>query len=321
MKAIRLYGQSGPDHIVFEDAPQPQPGVGEVLIRVHATSVMWQEPTWSETWKTPAGIERQHPIPGHDVSGEVVEVGPGVTGIAAGEAIYALTESWRDGAAAEYTIARAADVAPKPRTLGHIQAAGVPLVGLTAWQALFEHAGLTSGQSLLIHGAAGGVGSMAVQMAKWAGATVIATASARNHEFLRTLGADEIIDYTTTRFEDVVHDVDIVFDTIGGETVDRSWRVLRKDGLLLSVFSPPSQEQADAFGVRELFFIVRPNREQLIQIGDLIDAGQLRPIIERVFPLSETSQAFEQALQGHTRGKIILSVEDKEPTEQAQAAK
>ena len=152
MKAIRLYGKPGPDQMVFEDAPQPQPGVGDVLIRVHATSVMWQEPTWSETWKTPAGIERQHPIPGHDVSGEIVEVGPGVTGVAVGEAVYALTESWRDGAAAEYTVARETDVAPKPRTLGHIQAAGVPLVGLTAWQALFEHAGLTSGQSLLIHG-------------------------------------------------------------------------------------------------------------------------------------------------------------------------
>ncbi|GHO71485.1 NADPH:quinone reductase [Ktedonobacter sp. SOSP1-52] len=312
MKAIRLYGQSGPDQCVFEDAPQPQPGVGEVLIRVHATSVMWQEPTWSETWKTPAGIERQHPIPGHDVSGEVVEVGPDVTGVAVGEAIYALTEFWRDGAAAEYTIARATDVAPKPRTLEHIQAAGVPLVGLTAWQALFEHAGLTSGQSLLIHGAAGGVGSMAVQMAKWAGATVIATASAHNHAFLRTLGADEIIDYTTTRFEEVVRDVDLVLDTIGGETEARSWRVLRKGGLLLSVFSPPSQEQAAAFGVRELFFVVKPNREQLIDIGDLIDTGQLRPIIKRVFPLSEASQAFEQALQGHTRGKIILRIEDEE---------
>lgn len=312
MKAIRLYGQRGPDQIVFEDAPQPQPGVGEVLIRVHATSVMWQEPTWPETWKTPAGIERQHPIPGHDVSGEIVEVGPGVTSVAVGEAVYALTEFWRDGAAAEYTVARATDVAPKPRTLGHIQAAGVPLVGLTAWQALFEHAGLTSGQSLLIHGAAGGVGSMAVQMAKWAGATVIATASARNHEFLRTLGADEIVDYTTTRFEEVVRNVDMVLDTIGGETVARSWHIVKKGGLLLSVFSPPSQEQAAAFGVRAFFFIVKPNREQLIHIGNLIDTGQLRPITERVFPLSEASQAFEQALQGHTRGKIILRVEDEE---------
>ena len=308
MKAIRLYGQSGPDSRRYEDAPQPQPGVGEVLIRVHATSVMWQEPTWPETWKTPTGIERRHPIPGHDVSGEVVEVGPDVTGMAVGEAIYALTEPRRDGAAAEYTVARATEVAPKPRTLGHIQAAGVPLVGLTAWQALFEHAGLTSGQSLLIHGAAGGVGSMAVQLAKGAGARVIATASARNHAFLRTLGADELIDYTTTRFEEVVRAVDLVLDTRGGETVARSWRVVKKGGLLLSVFSPPSQEQAAAFGVRAFFFIVQPNREQLIHLGNLIDAGQLRPIIERVCPLREASQAFEQALQGHTRGKIILRV-------------
>jgi NADPH:quinone reductase-like Zn-dependent oxidoreductase len=153
---------------------------------------------------------------------------------------------------------------------------------------------------------------MAVQMAKWAGATVIATASARHHAFLRTLGADEIVDYTTTRFEEVVRNVDMVLDTIGGETVARSWHIVKKGGLLLSVFSPPSQEQAAAFGVRAFFFVVKPNREQLIHIGNLIDTGQLRPITERVFPLSEASQAFEQALQGHTRGKIILRVEDEE---------
>jgi NADPH:quinone reductase-like Zn-dependent oxidoreductase len=165
MKAIRIHTRSGPEGLVYEDAPQPHAGEGEVLVRVYATSVMWQEPTWSETWKTPTGVDRHLPIPCHDLSGVVAEVGAGVTNVAVGEAVYALTEFWRDGAAAEYTLARATDLAPKPRSLDYVQAAGVPLVGLTAWQALFDHAGLSAGQSILIHGAAGGVGSMAVQKA------------------------------------------------------------------------------------------------------------------------------------------------------------
>ena len=212
--------------------------------------------------------------------------------------------------AAEYTIALHAELAPKPRSLDYVQAAGVPLVGLTAWQALFDHAGLSAGQSVLIHGAAGGVGSMAVQLARWAGAHVIGTASARNHDFLRELGANEVIDYTSTRFENVLRDVDIVLDTIGGDTMERSWGVLKKGGLLVSVFSPPAQEQAEAHGVRAVFFVVRPNRAELIQIAKLIDAGQLRPVIESVLPLSEARQAFERGLSGHTRGKIILLVAD-----------
>ncbi len=308
MKAIRIHTRNGPEALVYEDAPQPHPGGGEVLVRVYATSVMWQEPTWAETWKTPTGVNRHLPIPGHDLSGLVAEVGTGVSDVAIGEAVYALTEFWRDGAAAEYAIARATDLAPKPRTLDYVQAAGVPLVGLTAWQALFDHARLSAGQTVLIHGAAGGVGSMAVQLAHWVGANVIGTASARNRDFLRELGADEVIDYTSTRFEDMLHDVDIVLDTIGGDTMERSWSVLKKGGLLVSVFSPPPKEQAKAHGVRALFFVVQPNRAELIQIGDLIDAGQVQPVIETVFPLSEARQAFERALSGHTRGKIILRV-------------
>ncbi len=308
MKAIRIHSRSGPEGLVYEDAPQPHPGEGEVLVRVYATSVMWQEPTWSETWKTPTGVDRHLPIPCHDLSGVIAEVGTGLTGVTVGEAVYALTEFWRDGAAAEYTLARATDLAPKPRSLDYVQAAGIPLVVLTAWQALFDHAGLSAGQSILIHGAAGGVGSMAVQLARWAGAHVIGTASARNRDFLRELGANEIIDYTSTRFEDVLHDIDIVLDTIGGDTMERSWSVLKKGGLLVSIFSPPSQEQAKAHGVRAIFFIVQPDRTQLIQIGNLIDTGRIRPAIETVYPLSEARQAFERALSGHTRGKIILQV-------------
>jgi NADPH:quinone reductase-like Zn-dependent oxidoreductase len=182
---------------------------------------------------------------------------------------------------------------------------------LPAWQCLFEHARLVSGQSVLIHGGAGGVGVFAVQLAQQAGAHVIATASTRNRDFLRELGADEFIDYTTTRFEDVAHEVDLVFDLVGGDTLQRSWQVIKQGGTLVSVVSPrPSFEEATAHDVHAVWFIVEPNREQLIQIGAFIDAGKLRPIIDAVFPLSQARQAYEQGTKGHTRGKVVLRVAD-----------
>ena len=217
----------------------------------------------------------------------------------------------RDGAEADYTIALPGELAPKPRPLDYVQAAAVPLSALTAWQGLFEHASLVAGQTILIHGGAGGVGVFAVQLARWAGAHVIATASARNRDFLRELGADEFIDYTTTRFEDVVHDVDLVFDLVGGDTLQRSWQVIKLGGTLVSVVSPrPSFEEAKARDVHAAWFVVEPNREQLIQIGELIDAGKLRSIIDAVFPLSQARQAYEQGTKGHMRGKIVLRVAD-----------
>ena len=283
---------------------------GEVLVRVYATGVIASELTWSVTYQTKAGSTRSLPIPGHDLSGVVEEVGPGVTTIARGSAVYALTAFDRDGAEAEYTIALPSELAPKPRSLDYVQAAAVPLTALTAWQAFFDHASLVAGQTVLIHGAAGGVGVFAVQLAHWAGAHVIGTASARNRDFLRELGANEIIDYPTTRFEDVVQDVDIVLDTVGSETLERSWKVVKKGGVLVSVVSPPSAEQAKAHGVRPVWFIVEPNRDQLIQIGALIDTGRVRPIIDTVLPLSQARQAYEQGARGHTRGKIFLRVVD-----------
>jgi len=311
MKAVRIHGRGGPDHLVYEDAPQPHPGPGEVLVRVYATGVIANELKWDETYETKAGGPRSLPIPGRDLSGVVEEVGPGVTTLVKGSEVYAMMDYGRDGAEAEYTIALPSELAPKPRTLDHVQAAAVPLTALTAWQALFEHASLVAGQTVLIHGAAGGVGVFAVQLACWAGAHVIGTASARNSDFLRELGANEVIDYTTTRFEQVVHDVDLVFDTVGGDTLERSWQVVKPGGVLVSVVSPrPSFEEAKAHGVRPVWFIVEPNREQLIQIGALIDAGRIRPIIETVLPLSQARQAYEQGAKGHTRGKIVLRVVD-----------
>ncbi len=311
MKAIRIHDRGGPDHLVYEDVPQPHPGPGEVLVRVYATGVIVNELKWDATYQTTAGSPRALPIPGRDLSGVVEEVGTGVTTLVKGAEVYAMLGYGRDGAEADYTIALPSELAPKPRALDSVQAAAVPLSALTAWQALFEHASLVAGQTVLLHGAAGGVGVFAVQLAHWAGAHVIATASARNRDFLHELGASVVIDYTSTRFEDVVHDVDLVFDTVGGDTLQRSWQVIKPGGVLVTLVGPPpSFEHAKALGLHPFWFVVEPSREELIQIGTLIDAGHLRPIIDTVFPLAQARQAFEQGMKGHTRGKIVLRVTD-----------
>jgi NADPH:quinone reductase-like Zn-dependent oxidoreductase len=280
-------------------------------VRIHATGVIATELEWDETYQTATGSPRTLPIPGRDLSGVVEEIGQGATTFAPGAEVYAMLGYGRDGAEAEFTIALPSELAPKPRTLDHVQAAAVPLTALTAWQALFVHASLAAGQTILIHGAAGGVGIFAVQLARWAGAHVIATASARNRDFLRELGANEIIDYTTTRFEEAVHGVDFVFDTVGGDTLQRSWQVVKPAGVLLSIVSPrPSFAEAKVNDVRPVWFIVQPNREQLVKIGALIDEGKVRPIIDTVLPLAQARQAYEQGAKGHTRGKIVLRVGD-----------
>ena len=250
MKAIRIHDRGGPDHLAYEDVPQPHPGPGEVLVRVYTTGVIVNELRWNETYETKAGRKRVLPIPGRDLSGVVVEVGPGVTALTEGAEVYAMLDYGRDGAEADYTIALPGELAPKPRTLDYVQAAAVPLSALTAWQGLFEHASLVAGQTVLIHGGAGGVGVFAVQLARWADAHVIATASARNRDFLHELGADEFIDYTTTRFEDVVHDVDLVFDLVGGDTLQRSWQVIKLGGTLVSVVSPRGTIDVNPIGER-----------------------------------------------------------------------
>jgi NADPH:quinone reductase-like Zn-dependent oxidoreductase len=311
MKAIRIHGRGGPDHLVYEDAPQPHPGPGEVLVRVYAAGIIANELKWDETYQTTAGSPRALPIPGRDLSGVVEEVGPGVTTLVTGSEVFAMLGYGRDGAEADYTIALLGELVPKPSTLDHVQAAAVPLSALTAWQALFDHAHLAAGQTVLIHGGAGGVGVFAVQLVHWAGAQVIATASARNRDFLRELGANEIIDYTTTRFEEEVHGVDLVFDLVGGDTLQRSWQVIKPGEVLVSMVSPPPPAAvAKGHDVRFAWFVVEPNRDELIRIGALIDAGQLRPIIDMVFPLAQARQAYEQAAKGHTRGKIVLRVMD-----------
>ncbi len=265
-------------------------------------------------WKIREGYLKgrvDHSLPlvlGWDLSGVVEATGPGVTRLKAGDEVYSRPDITRDGAYAEYIVVRETEVALKTKSIDHIQAAAIPLAALTAWQSLFDAAGLSAGQTVLIHAAAGGVGSFAVQLTNWKGAHVIGTASKRNQDFVRNLGADETIDYQTTRFEDLVHDVDVVFDTIGGDTQKRSWKVLKQGGILVSIVGPPSAETAAAHGVRQVPVFVQPNATQLAEIANLVDSGKLRSVVETVLPLSEARRAHELSQAGHTRGKIVLRV-------------
>jgi NADPH:quinone reductase-like Zn-dependent oxidoreductase len=308
MKAVRTHIRAGPEALVYEDAPMPKITKGETLIKVHAAAITPTEFTWNSTFMTFDGKNRLPIVPSFEVSGTVQEVASDVSDLSVGDAVYGLLNFWRDGAAAEYVAARAADMAPKPRSLDYTDAAAVPLSGLTAWQALFDHANLSASDRILIHGAGGGVGTWAVQFAHWRGAHVIGTASQSKHVFLRELGADEVFDYTAVRFEDKVRDVDIVLDTVGGDTLERSWGILCKGGVLVTVAGDAPVEKATKYGVRGVSFLVQSNRRQLNQISQLIDAGTVRPMVEAVFPLARAREAYERGLLGHNRGKLVLQV-------------
>jgi len=308
MKAIRMHTRGGPEAIVYEDAPLPHLAPGEALVRVHAAAITPTEFTWNSTWTSSDGKDRRPIVPSFEVSGIVEGVAADVSDVKAADEVYGLLNFWRDGAAAEYVAARAADMAPKPKSIDHVHAAAVPLSGLTAWQALFDHADLSARDRVLIHGAAGGVGTFAVQFAHWRGAHVIGTASQSKAAFLRELGADEVLDYNSFRFEDKFRDVDVVVDTVGGDTLERSWGILRRGGVLVTVVGDAPQEKSDKYGVRGVSFLVQPNRIQLGKISDLLDAGTIRPIVDAVFPLAQSRQAYERGLLGHNRGKLVLQV-------------
>ena len=308
MRAIRIHHYGGPEVLQDEEAPRPEPQAGEVLVRVHAAGVNPVD------WKVREGHMKDfwpHKFPlvlGWDASGTVEEVGPGVSRFKIGDEVYSVTDPTRDGAYADYIVIREGELALKPNSLHHIRAAAVPLAALTAWQSLFDTAQLQPGQRVLIHAGSGGVGHLAVQLAKWKGAYVFATASTKNQDSLRELGVDQAIDYTKQRFEDAARNIDIVLDTIGGETQDRSWSVLRKDGFLVSIVQPPSEEKAEELGVRAVFVAGHPSGTQLAKIAKIIDSGKLAPIIDRILPLSEAGRAHELSQSGHTHGKIVLRI-------------
>ena len=308
MKAVRIHGRGGPEQIFFEDAPLPEVRRGDVLVQVRATGITPAELTWDETYQNADGTPRIPSILGHEVSGMVERMAGDATDFQIGDEVYGLPDFPRDGAAAEFVAVRAVNLALKPRSIPYTEAAALPLSALTAWQGLFEHGHLAAGQSVLIHGGAGGVGSLAVQLARWRGARVLATVSARDTAFVHSLGADVVIDYHATLFEDTLRDIDVVLDTIGGETRRRSWRVLRKGGVLVTLVSPIPSGEAEQNGARGIFFIVSGNRGQLDQISALVDGGKLKPVIAEVLPLARAREAFGHGAANHAPGKIVLQV-------------
>ncbi|HEY0793084.1 MAG TPA: NADP-dependent oxidoreductase [Chthoniobacterales bacterium] len=305
MNGLRCYRSGGSAGVVLEEAPLPAAGSGEVLIRVHATAVTPGELDWYPTWHTRGGAPRSHPIPSHEFSGVIEAVGSEVVGLRKGEPVYGLNDWFSDGAAAEYCVASPAGIAPKPAAIDHLHAAAVPISALTAWQALFVRGRLEAGQKVLIHGGAGGVGSMAVQLAAWRGAFVATTVSEANAEFVRSLGAHKPIDYRKTRFEGAAAVADLILDLVGGETLARSFRAIKPGGRVVTVAT--DAESSEDPQVKGAFFIVEPNREQLAELARLIDAGTIRPILGDVLPLEEGARAYFPSKKP-SRGKAVLQV-------------
>ena len=307
MKAVRFHEYGGREVLVVEKVPVPTPGKGEMLVKVEAAGVNPVD------WKLRVGGGKQLGItlpfvPGFDVAGAVVEVGEGVTRFKVRDDVYAYLSLSRGGAYAEYAIVREDEAAAKPATLNYVHAAAVPLTALTAWQALFDTAGLEKGQTVLIHGASGGVGTFAVQLAKARGARVVGTASERNQLYLKELGADVSIDYEKQRFYEHVKDADVVLDTVGGETLAASFRAVKPGGFIVSIVDDPARHAPAGSKVRTASILVKPDGEELAKIGALIDEGKVKVVVSEVLPLLGAQSAHEKIETGHTRGKIVLRV-------------
>jgi len=308
MKAIQIHEFGGPEVLKCEEAPKPSPASDEVVIKVYASGVNPVD------CKIRAGFaQKKFPvhfplIPGWDVSGEIEEVGSDILNFKKGDEVYSRPDPTRNGTYAEYVVVKADQVNSKPKSINHDKAAAVPLAGLTAWQGLFDFGNLEAGQRVLIHAASGGVGSFAVQLARWKGAYIIGTASEENIDFLYGLGANEVINYKTEKFENKVKGVDLVFDLVGGETQKRSLKVIRKGGRLITTVQPQNQEAAKLKGIHIGSFITQSLPGELQQIADLIDSGKMKPVVSQTFSLEEAPVAHQKIEGGHTRGKIVLKV-------------
>ncbi len=309
MQAIRYHKYGGPEQLVLERVPRPRLQPGSVLVRVKSAGVN----PWD--WKLRTGAYKQFmPVqfpytPGIELAGVIEEIEPEVTGLQKGQAVYGAASSTH----AEYAVVPANSLAPKPASLSFDRAASAPVGVLTAWRALFDTANLQAGQRILVQGAAGGVGSFAVQLARWKGAHVIGTASANNHDFVRSLGAETVIDYNTTPFETVVRDVDVVLDTVGGDVGVRSLQALRPGGLFVTIAGQPPQEEAQKRGVRAAGVgPADPARsgELLRQITGLFESDKIKVQVTNVFPLAQASQAQALGEMGHGRGRIVLHIAD-----------
>lgn len=306
MKAVRIHEYGKAEVLRYEDAPKPVAKAKQVLVKVHAAGVNPVD------WKIRGGMMGMpigEPITlGFDVAGVVESVGEGVDAYKPGDEVFAYLSLSRAGGYAEYAVAGVGELAKKPAHTDFTHAAAVPLASLTAWQALFDAAKLERGQSVLIHAGAGGVGHFAVQLAHWKGAKVYATASESNLAFLKELGADVAIDYKAQKFEELAHDVDVVLDSIGGETQQRSLGTLKQGGVLVSIVGQPDAKKAKELGVRAVGILVKPDGKQLAEIGALVDAGKVKPFVSATLPLAEARKAHELSEAGHTKGKLVLEV-------------
>jgi NADPH:quinone reductase-like Zn-dependent oxidoreductase len=302
MSAVRLHAPGGLEALAIERVEIPQVDAGEALVRVHAAAITRGELEWP--------LERLPAIPSYELSGEIAALASDVSDLAVGDAVWALTGFDRDGAAAEYVLVPVLFLAPKPRTLGHVESAAVPLAGLTAWQGLFDHGRLRKDERVLIHGATGGVGHFATQLAWWRGAYVIGTSSssAAVEGGALALGANEVVDRSAVRFEDAVEAVDLVFDTVGGDVLARSAALLREGGRIVSVAEEPPPALAAKPEVT--YFVVEPSRGQLVELAGLVDDGTIRPAIDSVFPLAEARSAFERSMMPGKRGKVVVRIRD-----------
>jgi NADPH:quinone reductase-like Zn-dependent oxidoreductase len=292
--------------LVEANVPRPKPGPDELLIRVRAAGVTTAELQWYPTSHDRHGQRRFGAIPSHEFSGVVAGVGRDVGSLEIGEEVFGMNDWFENGAMADYCVAPFSAVAPKPACLTHVEAASVPIGALTAWQGLMDRARLRSGETVLVHGGAGAVGVFAIQLAHLHGARVITTVSARNADFVRNLGADEVIDYQTTPFDEVVRGVDVVFDTVGGDTLDRSWNLLNRDGRLVTIVSSAENTADERIG--KAFFIVEPNQMQLSVIADLLESRRLRPVLDAVVPLCQAGNAYMGRLERRSRGKVVVEV-------------
>jgi NADPH:quinone reductase-like Zn-dependent oxidoreductase len=307
MKVVCLESFGGPEALQVKEVDVPTPRDDEVLIQIRAASVNPVDTKMREGKYPPVKADQLPKILGRDVSGTVVGCGKSVTEFKKGDEVYAMLDG-EHGGYAEYVALRANLCARKPTTLNHVEAAAVPLAAMTAWQGLFDHGQLRAGQRVLIHGGAGGVGHFAIQFAKARGASVSTTVSGSDKEFVRSLGADQIVDHESERFEKLVRDVDLVFDLIAGDTQQRSWSVLKKGGTLVSTLAAPSQEEAREHQARGLNYMAQPNATELSEVGRLIDAGKVRPWVNSTFPLHDAGAAQERLAHGHVPGKIVLEV-------------
>ncbi len=308
MKAIVVHEYGGPEVLRYEDVARPEPKDDQILIRVIAAGVNPVDASLRSGRYAKFFGTRLPFIPGSDFAGVVEKAGSKITKFKTGDSVFAYTELKDGGGYAEYAVATEAEAALKSNSINDIEAAAVPIVALTAWQALIDTAKLNAGQAVLIHGGSGGVGTFAIQIAKARGAKVIATASTANQDLLKQLGADVAIDYTKQKFEDIAKDVDVVLDSVGKDTLARSYGVVKKGGFIVSIVGRPDPAELDKHGIRGAALSVEPNSDELAEIGKLIDEKKIKVIVSQTFPLSDAIKAQEQVATGHTRGKIVLTV-------------